>query len=107
MPILRQYRHLAGTHPYFPSNLPTLSANVAQMITTPIPAPSSTEEELSHIVDIAREIRTTLNSVKSDPESTADWLSVCAYQLEESLSTGQGQCLVPPEDECMVNSNLR
>jgi hypothetical protein len=96
---------MAGTHPLFPLNLPTLSANVAQMRCLCLSARNG--DELDYIREIAGRIRRLLNEIREDPEETLRWLSVPAYRLEQAAVNMQGQMLVPPEDEVMVNSNLR
>lgn len=98
---------MGGTHPGFPPNLHTLSANVAQMRYFPLGPAASSSEELEQISATARLVRDRLLEIRQNPESTLRWLSVPAYRLEQAAIEIKAQMLVPPEDEVMVNSNLR
>jgi hypothetical protein len=72
------------------------------------PATSSeSREELDQISATARLVRDRLLEIRHNPESTLRWLSVPAYRLEQAAIEIKAQMLVPPEDEVMVNSNLR
>ncbi|KAK4703557.1 antiviral helicase SKI2, partial [Phenoliferia sp. Uapishka_3] len=95
------YRHHFPNDPRFPSNLPTLCANVAQMHSDRLPDGGAS------LAPVALSIRRGLESLKADATETLEWLSSRAYRVQEACDKGEMQCLVPGPTECMVNSNWR
>ncbi|ORY32183.1 hypothetical protein BCR39DRAFT_557835 [Naematelia encephala] len=103
------YRTLHRQSEFFPSSLPTLAGNVAQMLKIQLPAPQAinTAHPAANTASMARAIRSALNELRTDPQKTIDWLSAIAYSLEQSALRDEGQVVVSGEGEALVNSNLR
>lgn len=57
--------------------------------------------------DIAETVRSELVRLRTDHTTTLNWLSTAAAKLEEAAMNGQGQLILPPPGEVMINSNLR
>jgi len=105
--MAEQYRNFFPKHPNFPANLPTLSANVAQMRRMRLP-PFDPLSPLPHSsLQIARSIRAELNVLRTQPDIAMNWLSVPTHRLAQAALEGKAQCMVPLEDETFINSNLR
>jgi hypothetical protein len=52
-------------------------------------------------------VRSELVRLRTDHTTTLNWLSTAAAKLEEAAMNGQGQLILPPPGEVMINSNLR
>ncbi|WWD20678.1 hypothetical protein CI109_105154 [Kwoniella shandongensis] len=98
------YRHFCISHPSFPSTLPTMAANVAQMRFISLPAHETTSLLPS---STAKLIRETIEKLRSDPDITLPWLSNAAFHIGKACDEGKGQIMVPKEGKVVINSNIR
>lgn len=71
------------------------------MYSTPLPATSSS------LSPIALAIRSSLASLRSNPEMALEWLSCRAYRMRQAAEKREMQVMIPAEGECIVNSNWR
>jgi hypothetical protein len=108
--LTEQYRGLYKDSNHFPSTLPTLAANVAQMyairMPEPVAGPVSPAEPPTPFA-VASAIRAALKGLRTDERSGLEWLACIAFSLEQAAISGQGQLVLPADGEVLINSNLR
>lgn len=70
-------------------------------------ADTTSSSKVNRSCDIAETVRSELVRLRTDHTTTLNWLSTAAVKLEEAAMKGQGQLILPPPGEVMINSNLR
>ncbi|ORY88971.1 hypothetical protein BCR35DRAFT_189644 [Leucosporidium creatinivorum] len=97
------YRTFFPSQPSFPPTLPDLVANVAQMLSQPLPSPTTPVS----LAPIALSIRSGLTAIRADPDLAVEWLSCRAWRMRQAAEKREMQVMLPSPGEAIVNSNWR
>ncbi|KAK4686710.1 hypothetical protein P7C73_g3414, partial [Tremellales sp. Uapishka_1] len=98
---LNQYRTFHAGSPEFPSSLPTLASNVAQMLGINLPAsPSGSPAAMLAI-------RNATNDLRTSPALTLQWIARAASLIRSAADHQMCQLVLAKPGEGIINSNLR